>query len=194
MFGLGIDFKLQKGFYIIDDHAVFWCNPIDAGTMEVHTTFTPSHRGKYARDLTRAGQRMIFSELGVEKLITKCKLHHKYVVAFAQWVGFKQIGTVDDTIILECPIESYIILDNELCDFAIDVDFPLPKDCSQAQSNFAGFVISCFRNGLLMKGLQTYNRMAVLMNWEPLLLTSTNPILLTIGNRQFSPSNMATEV
>jgi hypothetical protein len=193
MFQPGIDFRTQKGFYILDDYAVFWCNPIDERTLEVHTTFTPDHRGRYARDLTRVGQRMIFSELSVERLVTKCKLHHKYVVAFAQWMGFKQIGTIDDTIILECPIEAYVMLDNDLSDFAIDIDFPLPMDCSQVQSNFAGFVISCLRSGMLMKGIQTYNRMAVLMNWEPLLLTSTNPILLTIGDRQFSPSSMATE-
>ena len=193
MFGGGIDFKAQKGFYLLDDYAVFWCNPIDDQTLEVHTTFTPDHRGQYARDLTRVGQRMIFSELSVERLVTKCKTHHKYVVAFAQWMGFKQIGTIDDTIILECPLEAYVMLDNDLCDFAIDIDFPLPKDCTQVQSNFAGFVVSCFRSGMLMKGIQTYNRMAVLMNWEPLLLTSTNPILLTIGDRQFSPSSMATE-
>ena len=193
MFQPGVDFRVQKGFYLLDDYAIFWCNPIDDRTMEVHTTFTPNHRGKYARDLTRVGQRMIFSELSVERLVTKCKLHHKYVVAFAQWMGFKQIGTIEDTIILECPIEAYVMLDNDLSDFAIDVDFPLPRDCPQAQSNFAGFAISCFRSGMLMKGIQTYNRMAVLMNWEPLLLTSTNPILLTIGDRQFSPSSMATE-
>jgi hypothetical protein len=179
-----------SGFFILDDHGVFWCNPIDERTLEVHTTFEPDHRGQYARDVARAAQRMIFTELGVERAVTKCGLGHKYVVAFARWMGFKQIGLVADTIILECPMEAYIMLDNDLCDFAIDVDFPLPSICPQEQANFAGFFVACCRTGMFMKGLQAYNRMAVLMGWEPLLLTSANPILLTIGDRQFSPSKL----
>lgn len=193
MFKHGIDYRQQHGFYIVDDHGVFWCNPIDERTLEVHTTFEPEYRGQYVRDVTMAGQRMVFTELGVERLITKCKLNHQYVVAFAKWMGFKKIGIVDDTIIMECPIESYIMLDNDLCDFAIDTDFPLPPICPQEQANFAGFFVACCRTGMMMKGLATYNRMAVLLDWEPLLLTSLDPILLTIGGRQFSPNCAATE-
>jgi RimJ/RimL family protein N-acetyltransferase len=178
------------GFFLVDDHGCFWCKPIDNETLEVHTTFEPKYRGQYARDLARVGQRMVFTELDVRRVITKCKLHHKYVVAFAQWMGFKQIGIVDDTIILECPLEAYVMLDTDLCDFAIDAGFPLPAICPQEQANFAGFFVLCYRNGLLMKGLQAYNRMALLLDWEPLLLTSSNPILLTIGDRQFSPSSL----
>jgi hypothetical protein len=178
------------GFFLLDDHGVFWCKPIDHETLEVHTTFDPDHRGQYARDLARAGQRMVFTELDIQRVVTKCKLHHQYVVAFAKWMGFKQIGIVDDTIVLECTLDSYVMLDNDLYDFAIDAGFPLPDICPQEQANFAGFFVMCYRNGLLMKGLQTYNRMALLLDWEPLLLTSSNPILLTIGDRQFSPSSL----
>jgi len=187
------DYKELPGFYLLDDHGAFWCNPIDERMMEVHATFEPEYRGKYVRDVTRAAQRMIFTELGVERLLTKCKLKHQYVVMFAKWVGFKQIGIVDDTIIMECPLEAYVMLDNELCDFAIDAEFPLPPICPQEQANFAGFFVACCRTGMVMKGLVAYNRMAVLLGWEPLLLTSSEPILLTIGGRQFSPRSLMTE-
>ena len=190
MFQRDINYKDQPGFFILDDHGVFWCNPLDDATLEVHATFEPGHRGRYVRDITRAGQRMIFTELGVERLLTKCKIHHQYVVEFARWMGFKQIGIMDDTILMECSLDSYIMLDNELCDFAIDVDFPLPPVCPQGQTNYAGFFVLCCRTGLMMKGLATYNRMAALLGWEPLLLTSSEPILLTIGGRQFSPTEM----
>ncbi len=184
------DMSKEAGFFITDDHGCFWCKPIDTETLEVHTTFEPGYRGQYARDLTRVGQRMVFTELPVQRLVTKCKLRHKYVVAFARWMGFKQIGVVDDTIILECSLDAYVMLDTDLSDFAIDVDFPLPPVCPQEQANYAGFFVLCCRNGLLMKGLQSYNRMALLAGWEPLLLTSIDPILLTMGGRQFSPSSM----
>ncbi len=187
------DYKDLPGFFLLDEHGAFWCNPIDDLTLEVHATFEPDYRGKYVRDVTRDAQRMIFTELGVTRMLTKCKLHHQYVLTFAKWVGFKQIGIVDDTIIMECPLEAYVMLDNELCDFAIDAEFPLPPICPQEQANFAGFFVACCRTGMVMKGLVAYNRMAVLLGWEPLLLTSSEPILLTIGGRQFSPRSLMTE-
>jgi hypothetical protein len=193
MFKAGVDIDHIQGFFLLDDHGCFWCNPIDNLTLEVHATFEPGYRGKYVLDCARECQRILFTELGIERMITKCKTKHKYVIEFGKWIGFKKIGQIGDNIIMECPVESYIIQDEGLADFASDDSFPLPSIYPQEQANFAGFFILCFRVGLFMKGLQAYNRMAVLLQWQPLLLASNNPILFTVGDKEFTPTSIMAE-
>ena len=193
MFKAGVDINHVQGFFLLDDHGCFWCNPIDNLTLEVHATFEPGYRGKYVLDCARECQRILFTELGIERMITKCKTKHKYVIEFGKWIGFKKIGQIGDNIIMECPVESYIIQDEGLANFASDDSFPLPAIYPQEQANFAGFFILCLRAGLFMKGLQAYNRMAVLLQWQPLLLASNNPILFTVGDKEFTPTSIMAE-
>ena len=193
MFKAGVDINHVQGFFLLDDHGCFWCNPIDNLTLEVHATFEPGYRGKYVLDCARECQRILFTGLGIERMITKCKTKHKYVIEFGNWIGFKKIGQIGDNIIMECPVESYIIQDEGLANFASDDSFPLPAIYPQEQANFAGFFILCLRAGLFMKGLQAYNRMAVLLQWQPLLLASNNPILFTVGDKEFTPTSIMAE-
>lgn len=194
MFKTGVDIDNVSGFFLIDDHGCFWCNPIDNLTLEVHATFEPGYRGKYVLDCARECQRILFTELGIERMVTKCKTTHKYVIEFSKWIGFRQIGQIGDNIILECPVESYICKDEDLSDFASDNEFPLPAIYPQEQASFAGFFIMCCQSGLALKGMQVYNRMAVLLQWQPLLLASNNPILFIVGDKEFTPNAIKTEV
>ena len=183
MFKVGVDIDNVEGFFLLDDHGCFWCNPIDNQTLEVHATFEKQYRGKYVMDCAKECQRILFTELGIERMVTKCKTKHKYVIEFGKWIGFSKIGQIGDDVIMECPVESYICQDEGLADFATGEDFPLPPIYPSEQANFAGFFVLCCRSGLSFKGLQVYNRMAVLLQWQPLLLASNNPILFTVGDR-----------
>ena len=184
----------DQGFFLLDDHGVFWCKPLDDRTLEVHTTFEKGYRGKYVLDSAREAQRMLFSELGIERMVTKCKTHHKYVITFSQWIGFHRTAQIGDDVILECPIESYIYMDKDLAENARVIDFPLPGDSSLEQAQFAGFFALCCQKGLVVKGLKTYNRIALLLQWQPLILTSANPILVSVDGKEFSPTSVPTEV
>ena len=181
----------ERGFFLLDDHGMFWCSPVSDDTLEVHATFDNEYRGHYARDLGMEAQRMLFTELSITRMITKCKVRHKNVVAFTKWIGFHEIGLVGEDRVLECSLDSYIMLDHHLG--RLTGEFPLPSVCPQEQANYAGFFMECSNKGMLLKGLQTYNRMASLLHWQPLIITSDNPILLTVGDKQFSPTVVPSE-
>lgn len=183
----------NQGFFLLDEHGVFWCNPLDGRTLEVHATFEKDYRGKYVLNAAREAQRMLFSELSIERMVTRCKLRHQYVISFSQWAGFHKVAQLGDDVILECPIESYVALDNELSKFVYESEFPIPEICTVEQIHFAGFFLLCCRKEMVMKGIQTYNRMSVLLQWSPLLLTSADPILITVDGKEFPPTAIPTE-
>ena len=190
-----LEFFCENGFFLLEEngHGFFWCRVLDPITMEVHATFKPEYRGGWVKRSAMEGIRKVFSELMVERLVTRCKDHHKYVVAFSQWLGFKQIGFSGDNIVLECSLDSFVMRDDDLALLAHEIDFPGLENASMEQARFAGFFVLCVRSGLVMKGLEKYNRMAVLLGWEPLLMISDSPMLFSVGTGQFSPISTTVE-
>lgn len=184
----------ETGFFMLEEngHGFFWAKTLDGLSLEGHTTFLPRFRGLYAKNMALEAMRQVFSELSVERIYTKCKEKHKYVAQFCSWVGFKNLGWIGDEIVFECSLESYVLQDASLEAEAVSAGFPLPEVCPMEQAQFAGFFVLCCKKGLFMKGRSVYNRMAFLLGWEPLLIKSNEPILFTVGDRQFSPTVVVT--
>jgi len=190
-----LEWFFDNGFFLVSEggEGCFWLRVLDEQTLEVHATYKPSARGRVARQIAKDGIREVFSSLPTQRLITRCKTKHKHVIMFGEWLGFRRVGTMGDDVVMECTLDTFVANDGILMERVMDAGFPLPLPCTLGQAIYAGFFLECLEHGQVFKGVDVYNRMGSLLGWEPLLISGNDPMLFSVGTRQFSPIKVETE-
>lgn len=167
----------------------FVCEKYADGVYEVHTQFTPEHRGLKALRAAREAAQYMFLSTDCLEILTKCKDDNKPAAVLTRVMGFRKVfrsGACDyyalafedwraqDALVLATGRRFH----DELEAAGIHVNHP--ED--EAHDRAAGAAYEMCLRGNAVKGLGLYNRWARFAGYQPINLLSISPLVVDMGD------------
>jgi RimJ/RimL family protein N-acetyltransferase len=177
---------------------------LDAGLWEAHSAFLPKGRGQWALAATQASLKWMFARTDALEIVTRCPAGNVAAKALAKAIGGEHLfthpeGWVKDgkpipADVFSLTIQSWMKTSPLLVDrgrwfharlgteFArLGIQEPQHED-SETHDRYVGAACEMFFGGQPAKAAVFYNRVASIMNWHPVTVTSLNPLAVDIGS------------
>lgn len=189
---------------------------IGAAFYEFHTCVLPNGRGAWAQRAGRACFEYMFTRTDAYELITRCPVSNLQSIMLARFMGMKlefvtrDFWPKDDG--LE-PMEVYVLslmewtsrfssiekygewlhkrYEEEFVRLSMDV---VPHDEDVTHNKYVGAAVLMIRNGQLLKAVAFYNRYALLAGYDPVVITSFDPVILECAGIKLCLTNNDFEV
>jgi hypothetical protein len=160
-----------------------------AGLYECHTQFLPEGRGEHAVRAARESLRYMFCWTDCERIITKVHADNRPAQLFAAQF-FKKRGRTGDHFYYSLDVDDWIAKDPG-CQMAGEEFHRLigdkkGHDDDATHDCFAGYAWLAAKTGNIYKAQLQYNRWAVMAGYEPIIILSERPLVVSIGSMQIA--------
>lgn len=155
-----------------------------AGLYECHTQFLPEGRGAHAIEAARESLRYMFIETDCERIITKVKFDNRQAQLFAAQFMQKR-GRTGDYFYYSVDLDDWAQAD-DVCQsegkrFHDSIGEKAEHDEDTTHDCFVGATWLMAKAGNLYKAQAHYNRWAFMAGYEPLIVLSERPLVVSAG-------------
>jgi hypothetical protein len=177
---------------------------LQPGLFEAHSAFLPSGRGRWALAVTEATLRWMFTRTEAVEILTRCPAGNVRAKALAKAIGGRHAFTAPNgwarngkpvvADIYSLTIQDWMVRAPGLVERGrwfherLESEFErlgiaeLAHADDETHDRYVGAAADMVLGGQPQKAVVFYNRIAVMMGWQPVAIKSVEPLALDIGS------------
>lgn len=195
---------------LVGEHGCFIFERHEPGVYEVHTTFLPDGRGKYALVAAQWARRYMFVATDAMELLTKVPRANIRAAALTRRLGFSHEFTLGGWEYQgrTTPIDFYVLRYPQWlrCEQSLaesgewfhqrleELGHSPDHDDDLVHDRYVGATVQMILAGQVGKGIVLYNRWARFSGYQTIALISATPLVIDIVDAQLSVKDYDIEV